>query len=969
MGGYVVTLLFFQPVATAQITSTVVERGQNHQVVQNIIPLIDLESRAIIGYKTNHYTHLEIGMHYWDGTGWAESQALIEPHPEGAVADKGIYKVIFSPTINVEGAIDLLTPDDKRLRFHPLALRWANKFSGERILVAEIQHSQGEILPPAQVIYRDCFRGIRADMIYTYGKGVFEADVVLRENPPLPGGWLPEHTRLEMVTEFIDPPNPELKLHIQKREEDVLARGLYQEPDLIDCSVFFGESRLLLGHGFQDRDQLTEAVPVAKQWLNSPEGRVFLIETLDYSDIRPYLETLEAAAPGDNKVAGNRSLPVLQKATLPKKPIALASSEPAEPGFVIDFQCLTSTMYNFVFEKEKTYCIDGAVSMEVHTEFREGAVIKFHLNAILKIYDEVVFPSTSYQAVFTAKDDHDVGVWIDDDGDGILEKMQTDYYADAELYLVYADSSQVENLQFRYSGYGVFVYSPGENHTVRDCRFRKCETGVGMYQASVVMDDLQVCELVQDYEDFGGSSYLVGDITPYCDLLVNDPSHDTGTDEQEHRQRESTIIVNGSLVLIAYNDEGDTNAVIHSGFARSTDYGATFTDKGPVPHAGGTEPTNYEGDHADTVLAYDKNNNYSYLTALRWSGKHKLNFFRSNNYGADFLHGIDPNTGEGINSAPGFSTGIELDKPWIVVDNFDGAEQGTIYQVFKAVNDGLYFSRSTDFGDTWDDGNTLNQCYKFESVVSGQVAIPYVTVASNHDVYIFYYLESSPNLIKGKRSTDQGASWSALASISLNGPGNYGPYGTYFLDIKKDYTVSDVIRNVCHLHAAIHPITGTIYLVYPDEGSLYPSVDQSDIFLVYSTNNGASWSSPVRVNDDDSSHDQWNPVVSIQPDGSDLFVGFYDRRLNSTNTFFHTFGTIADVSGNPPVFGPNFQISEVGSRPELYLGPGVDTATDYDQAVADNDYFYYAWTDERRIMYNGAFYIRQLDIRFSRIED
>jgi hypothetical protein len=102
-------------------------------------------------------------------------------------------------------------------------------------------------------------------------------------------------------------------------------------------------------------------------------------------------------------------------------------------------------------------------------------------------------------------------------------------------------------------------------------------------------------------------------------------------------------------------------------------------------------------------------------------------------------------------------------------------------------------------------------------------------------------------------------------------------------------------------------------------------------------------------------------------DIADLFVGFYDRRLNSTNTFFHTFGAVADVTSNPPVFGTNFQISEVGSFAEDF---GGQVRADYDQATADNVYLYYSWTDQRRpFKIPAGFYFREQDVRYIRVAD
>ena len=63
-----------------------------------------------------------------------------------------------------------------------------------------------------QVIYPDAFTDFKADLRYTYTKAGFEQDIILREQPPTPEsfGLDPETTRLQVLTEFFNPPQPEV---------------------------------------------------------------------------------------------------------------------------------------------------------------------------------------------------------------------------------------------------------------------------------------------------------------------------------------------------------------------------------------------------------------------------------------------------------------------------------------------------------------------------------------------------------------------------------------------------------------------------------------------------------------------------------------------------------------------------------------------------------------------------------------
>jgi len=59
------------------------------------------------------------------------------------------------------------------------------------------------------VLYPDAFTGLKADLLYIYTKAGFEQDVILREQPPTPESFgLSANARLQVLTEFFDPPQP-----------------------------------------------------------------------------------------------------------------------------------------------------------------------------------------------------------------------------------------------------------------------------------------------------------------------------------------------------------------------------------------------------------------------------------------------------------------------------------------------------------------------------------------------------------------------------------------------------------------------------------------------------------------------------------------------------------------------------------------------------------------------------------------
>ena len=89
-----------------------------------------------------------------------------------------------------------------------LGLSYYDTASGNSVLIAEIKDCAGKLVAPNEVLYEDAFSGLDADVRYTYTKGGFEQDVILRERPPGPEAWglNPATARLVILTEFLSPP-------------------------------------------------------------------------------------------------------------------------------------------------------------------------------------------------------------------------------------------------------------------------------------------------------------------------------------------------------------------------------------------------------------------------------------------------------------------------------------------------------------------------------------------------------------------------------------------------------------------------------------------------------------------------------------------------------------------------------------------------------------------------------------------
>jgi hypothetical protein len=433
-------------------------------------------------------------------------------------------------------------------------------------------------------------------------------------------------------------------------------------------------------------------------------------------------------------------------------------------------------------------------------------------------------------------------------------------------------------------------------------------------------------------------------------VLVNDPNLDlTNRDTQS----ETTIVLFPSGVCVGHNDSGSfippgtPPGNKFTGFSRSTDGGASFTDKE-------TLPTNPGGDAGDPVLARDNGSGRIYFATLGFNVSN-IQVFPSDD---------DCNTfGPPVNGTPG--PGFQ-DKEWITVDNFSGPGQGNVYLVTRnfGAGNGIFFFRSIDGGNTFSpNGGTL--------IASGSpvnVQGAFVTVGPDHAVYVFFFDENSqPERIRMRKSADQGLTFGPVVDVATlgTGPGFNGDLG---LTGRRDGTATFAgFRSNAFPQAVVNPVSGNIYVTYTDNPA---GVDKADILFRQSTDGGFTWSAPVRVNDDATTNDQWFPAVAVTPDGARLGVFWYDRRLDSANNFIDRFGVTGDINNNTVTFGPNFRITDESFPPEFGRDPLIVSTYmgDYDQAVADNSFFYVVWGDNRLQNPNFPARIRQADVRFAKIE-
>jgi hypothetical protein len=304
---------------------------------------------------TNSYTELATGMHYQETPGegpWLESNPAIEIDPNGgAKVEQCAHKIHFAANINTQGAINFTTSDGKILRSHIIGLSYFDS-TGQSALIASLKNSTGVLAEgDNKLTYPDAFDvdgGGRIDVQYVNTTAGAEQNVIILEKLPSPAEWglNPATTRLELLTEFLDPPAPEKRQHLIAGQT-------------VDSVLDFGEMQMGRGKAYLIGNQTnpSRSNPVNKHW-QKLEGRDFLIEELNYSAIEAQLNMLPEhpiAKAGQksssvHRIASTkRQLPERKAAKVQSdKVIQTASLSATHKGLLIDYSILSSSS-NFTF--------------------------------------------------------------------------------------------------------------------------------------------------------------------------------------------------------------------------------------------------------------------------------------------------------------------------------------------------------------------------------------------------------------------------------------------------------------------------------------------------------------------------------------------------------------------------------------------------------------------------------------------
>ncbi len=455
---------------------------------------------------------------------------------------------------------------------------------------------------------------------------------------------------------------------------------------------------------------------------------------------------------------------------------------------------------------------------------------------------------------------------------------------------------------------------------------------------------------------------------PGGNALVNDRTTDTFPNIT---QSETSVAVSGSTVLVGFNDSGQFAATgDFTGYARSTDGGATWTDAGP--------PATPLGDVAavlgDPVLVADRARGpgqtavfYFANLAEDGAGTSIVGVHRTDDGGATWA--------QAANASPLAAAGQFQDKAWMAVDTrASGTGAGNVYVCWRRFGggNGIQFSRSTD------GGASFTQLAGSLSASTGSVQGCVVAVdPTSGDVYVAWTdFGATPPVIRVRRSVDQGVTFGAEVTVGASPPAETtttcgGVARTVFLDGEAGNT-GRAIRSSPFPAMAVDPTSGHVYVVW--HRSSLAGGALADIALSRSTDGGTTWSAAVRVNGV-ATGQQFFPAIAVNTAGQ-IQVTYYSTQNSPTDRRLDVYAALSTDGGAS--FGAPVRVTDVSfDRPQT--NPNFDTLIaacymgDYNGVTAaapglgDDRDFYLAWGDNRLDGDPGAAVRPDPDIRFQRL--
>ena len=413
---------------------------------------------------------------------------------------------------------------------------------------------------------------------------------------------------------------------------------------------------------------------------------------------------------------------------------------------------------------------------------------------------------------------------------------------------------------------------------------------------------------------------------------------DIRTTTSANPQNETTIAgdpSNSLIVIGGFNDYRLGTGFGGNGVVFSADGGATSVDNGPAVAL----PAGFTNSGGDPSIAFNSSGRAYYAHIASAAG---ASIFTRNNgifVSSSTNGGVtwSPTVGVATNIWPGFGTVPFEDKEMIAADEYPGSPfTDGVYVSWTRFYDGVHpanavagggdimFSSSSDNGATWSApiivSSPANEPANGGTGTNGtsfvQGSEP--EVEADGDVYVVYWFGNRTNV---SRSTDGGGSFGVATfpfgvPFAVSGVPSPLPSETFrvnpYPNIETDPTRPD------HVYVVAADADGPTPLAQVGGGTRATDAG-ADIIFARSTDNGATWSPTLILNDDPAENNQIFPWMAVDQNTGDICVIWYDTRLDPVGADgikdLDVFATISTDGG--ATWSPNVRVTDVSFDPNV----------------------------------------------------
>jgi hypothetical protein len=261
----------------------------------------------------------------------------------------------------------------------------------------------------------------------------------------------------------------------------------------------------------------------------------------------------------------------------------------------------------------------------------------------------------------------------------------------------------------------------------------------------------------------------------------------------------------------------------------------------------------------------------------------------------------------------------DQDKEWLAADHTNSPFRNTVYAAWTEFDrygsfnpedrTRILCSYSRDFGSTWTDpivvSDLTGDCVDSDDTVEG--AVP--AIGPQGEVYLSW---AGPLGILFDKSLDGGGTFGEDIFVTSMPEG-------WNIDVPGIYRCNGFPVTACDTSDS--PYRGNIYIMWSDQSN---GLDDTDVFLIRSSDGGETWGPKIRVNDDPPGKHQFFAWMTVDQTTGYIYVVFYDRRDSYD---FSTEVYLARSNDGGETF-KNYKISDYPFRPVsgIFFGDYINVA-------------------------------------------